>query len=1429
MKKRLLLLMATLLLTFVLAGCDLFGGGTITIPTDTSATTSDTGSTTTTTTTSGSVSTTTTTTTTNTGTTTTTTTNTTTDTSVFTISFEENGGSVVSNITLSAGSAVSAPIAPSKTGYSFAGWFSDTGLNNAYTFTTMPSQNITLYAKWQIMTYTVTFYAEDGETVLDTQTVEFGSAALPPEAPLKEGFAFGGWDKDYMTITGNVSIIATYVSHYEPLVLMIQDLFGYEGMPAHEMDQIISGMLFIMDVETEEEVYTMMTGAMLLGEGLMDVSDLAEFQAWFAGLALQGMTEEQIVDMMVNAALFAVQMAARDFNEQEYLDQIAFFEGERQLVFDGLDDLENALGEYCDSLDSEAIIPCYSYFDALLSEFNLSQDYQHAMNSIWDLYGEDFDYGFYYDLEYKMYNYLATLYLIEDEVEALNLLNAIQSQLAMVSSSEQAMYESLLTLYSDWTEYMMVDTQAAFDAVSTYIDENDVYVYDYVQSHLYYPYQNLLYQIESYNWMIEEEYQWMYEEQAHHAMMMDLRDYLWSVEGTNQLKTLAITLYDMVDSLVYNIDEPTFNMILDLIQGVYNETPPPMEAADISSYALMVVDILSALEASVDDDDIANIIALGTSVAEIFLAHSDMDELQKTYILNLIETLAPVYFDHAAFIYSELIDLLEGVTPEKVQLVLDFIDYMNQGEEGSINLMMIEEERDPYEMVVYIAQIVDAFLYDGTFDIYGIADIAVDVYYDWAPVYADETTILAVKNAVRDALTQIVLLSHEVALIDLENVTSDDMAAMYELYQRGQHLVDIISEGDLAQILVPYDYTDVHDLFVQFINPWGEMSDEEVDALIDVILYTFDTESEADVLFTLMQLKDFPGQLEYVESFEDVQALYLQLAPMGFDNATLSGMLARFLESYSDYMMTFEYDPYYLDELQGYYDDAYAEYLYWQEELVALQVDIDYEISLLSDPAKTDAQSLWNYFLYNRQLENDFWMYYSLYQYDYGFEWTWEDYDTYWYIDDLLNRYYQTVGGNDIPPELQVTYEQYHAEFNALSEYEHMMFDTILYYADINYSYHWTVYYPAMRNFEMNYAPWSETPINTSFGQPINYWMMDNINEYNRIMSEMDYYLQQMRMYEDEMSYGNDDEAWLYIDAFFDDPENVGLVEDMALVLLDEVGSLIMYSDTDSVNLVIGLMSGTINPSILDLTPVGIRGYLDAFEDFWGYLFSTFDSADQIVIETFITKVVYFYVGTMELPELEAEEFASMLSTKLINYLLDFALLKDEISAFLPTITVSDIEIIMNSINIMSSLPEPMDEEEELNNNLIRAIEMAKIIDVLLAGDVMNTDHVVSMVVSLYFDISNGFMYDGSVDLETLSVDLQGMVDDIIVQATIIQAYDNFIDEVSLVIAFDDPFTTEIPEGITDTELSEIDLFHILIEDLMNLFDAGLENYNPIV
>ncbi|MCK7486338.1 MAG: InlB B-repeat-containing protein [Bacillus subtilis] len=76
--------------------------------------------------------------------------------------FNVNGGSAVGSITQNYATAVSAPADPTKTGYTFAGWYSDAGLTSAYTFTTMPAENITLYAKWTISSYTITFNSNGG-------------------------------------------------------------------------------------------------------------------------------------------------------------------------------------------------------------------------------------------------------------------------------------------------------------------------------------------------------------------------------------------------------------------------------------------------------------------------------------------------------------------------------------------------------------------------------------------------------------------------------------------------------------------------------------------------------------------------------------------------------------------------------------------------------------------------------------------------------------------------------------------------------------------------------------------------------------------------------------------------------------------------------------------------------------------------------------------------------------------------------------------------------------------------------------------------------------------------------------------------------------------------------------------------------------------
>lgn len=64
----------------------------------------------------------------------------------YTISFNADGGSDVDSITQDYNTVVSAPTAPTKNGYTFDGWF-ENGSQTAYTFSTIPAENVSLNAK----------------------------------------------------------------------------------------------------------------------------------------------------------------------------------------------------------------------------------------------------------------------------------------------------------------------------------------------------------------------------------------------------------------------------------------------------------------------------------------------------------------------------------------------------------------------------------------------------------------------------------------------------------------------------------------------------------------------------------------------------------------------------------------------------------------------------------------------------------------------------------------------------------------------------------------------------------------------------------------------------------------------------------------------------------------------------------------------------------------------------------------------------------------------------------------------------------------------------------------------------------------------------------------------------------------------------------
>ena len=114
------------------------------------------------------------------------------------VTFECNGGTGISTSSVvQYNRPVSQPSNPAKQYYTFGGWYTDSSYTSAYNFTTLVTQNITLYAKWNPIIFTVTYSVPSGIGVTvpgDTYTTVTGLDPLP--TPPTSAFSFIGWYTD---------------------------------------------------------------------------------------------------------------------------------------------------------------------------------------------------------------------------------------------------------------------------------------------------------------------------------------------------------------------------------------------------------------------------------------------------------------------------------------------------------------------------------------------------------------------------------------------------------------------------------------------------------------------------------------------------------------------------------------------------------------------------------------------------------------------------------------------------------------------------------------------------------------------------------------------------------------------------------------------------------------------------------------------------------------------------------------------------------------------------------------------------------------------------------------------------------------------------------------------------------------------------------
>ena len=156
----------------------------------------------------------------------------------YTITFDTDGGTEVASITQDYGTSVTAPSAPTKTGYTFVGW-------NKEIPSTVPAENVTIKALWTVNQYTITYYVDGVEVY--SETVDYGAALTVYDYKAENGREFNGWTEE-IPATMPASDLAIHGT--TSVVTGISNLVGESNGKVDVYN--ISGVLVCKDADMEK-------------------------------------------------------------------------------------------------------------------------------------------------------------------------------------------------------------------------------------------------------------------------------------------------------------------------------------------------------------------------------------------------------------------------------------------------------------------------------------------------------------------------------------------------------------------------------------------------------------------------------------------------------------------------------------------------------------------------------------------------------------------------------------------------------------------------------------------------------------------------------------------------------------------------------------------------------------------------------------------------------------------------------------------------------------------------------------------------------------------------------------------------------------------------------------------------------------------------
>lgn len=168
----------------------------------------------------------------------------------------------------------------------FVGWYTEAQCTNAFDFTTVLTNDITLYAKWvQIgnTTYNVTFnLGYEGAPTITAQEVVENSKATKPTDPVRSGYDFAGWYKESActnVFNFNTELITADTTIYAKwsVIYKVTYKYNYTDSPADVVENAVGGKA--QTKVLEDRGYFIFTGWSTKADG----SDTFDFNTVLTG------------------------------------------------------------------------------------------------------------------------------------------------------------------------------------------------------------------------------------------------------------------------------------------------------------------------------------------------------------------------------------------------------------------------------------------------------------------------------------------------------------------------------------------------------------------------------------------------------------------------------------------------------------------------------------------------------------------------------------------------------------------------------------------------------------------------------------------------------------------------------------------------------------------------------------------------------------------------------------------------------------------------------------------------------------------------------------------------------------------------------------------------------------------------------------------